>query len=200
MGKNRLFIPQDTLDQWVDEARAVVTDDEMSLVNEARTYRLAPAVHFLREATGADDPHSLVGRVKDQAQLTILGADAYMDSVILDENAYDVRRGFVAIPALAPTHPTTIPPPAPPERRPSRPVESIEVPLEMPAVETSPSNAPGPSSSSAPDIVDEPPVYAPEDVEPSEAAEGGPAPAAHGGGEPEGEDDELARLLLKSLK
>lgn len=195
MGKNRLFIPQDTLDQWVDEARAVVTDDELTLVNEARIYRLAPAVQFLREATGADDPHELVGRVKDQAQLTILGADAYMDSVILEDNAYDVRRGFVAIPALAPTHTTTIPPP-PPVLRPSRPSEAVEIPAAMPDVEASRETTPGsPPVSVEPDIVDEPPVYAPEDVA---AAEGGPAPEA--GEAPEGDDDELARLLLKSLK
>jgi hypothetical protein len=199
MGKNRLFIPQDTLDQWVDEARAVVTDDELTLVNEARVYRLASAVQFLREATGANDPHDLVGKVKDQAQLTILGADAYMDSVILEDNAYDVRRGFVAIPALAPTRSTTIPPPAEPARRPSRPSESVELPPEMPEVAASPAIAPDPSSSGVPDIVDEPPVYTPEDVGASEAATGAQPPP--GGGEtPEEDDDELARLLLKSLK
>ena len=71
-----------------------------SLGGYGRLIHLAPAVLFLRESTGADDPHDLVGRVKEEAKLTILGADAYMDSVILEDNAYDVTRGFAAVPAV----------------------------------------------------------------------------------------------------
>jgi hypothetical protein len=101
MAKNRLFIPQETLDVWIEEGRARVDDNELTLTEEDKRYILAPAVHFVREATGAEDPHHLVSRVKEETQLTILGADAYMDSVILDDNAYDVKRGFAAIPTAA---------------------------------------------------------------------------------------------------
>ena len=100
MAKNRLFIPQETLDIWIEEGRARVDDNELTLTEENKRYVLAPAVHFVREATGADDPYDLISRVKEETQLTILGADAYMDSVILDDNAYDVKRGFAAIPTV----------------------------------------------------------------------------------------------------
>jgi len=205
MGKNRLFIPQDTMDRWVDEERAVLTDDELTLINEARIYRLAPAVLFLREATGADDPLELVGRVKDQAQLTILGADAYMDSVILDENAYDVRRGFVAIPSIAPSHPDTIPPP--PEKRAATPVA---IAVESDIGEGFPVLV---HEGTSDDVIDEegPTVFA-TDAEPAAtppmlpATQPTPATpeAATVASEPARDDDdgddELARLLLKSLK
>lgn len=104
MGKNRLFIPQDTLDLWVDEEKAFVEGDELTLAEDGRIYRLAAAVRFLREATGANDPNELVGKVKEETKLAILGADAYMDLVILEENAYDVQRGFVGVPALEASH------------------------------------------------------------------------------------------------
>ncbi len=103
MGKNRLFIPQETLDEWIESNRADVEANEMTLADDGHVYHLATAVLFLQEATGASDPHNLIGRVKEDAQLTILGADAYMDSVILEDNAYDVTRGFIAMPALDPT-------------------------------------------------------------------------------------------------
>jgi len=144
MGKNRLFIPQETMDQWVDEARAVVHDTELTLADDGKVYHLAPAMLFLREATGADDPNDLVGRVKEEAQLTILGADAYMDSVILDDNAYDVRRGFVAVPAIAAVQKKTLPPPA---------VSSTSSADALPSVELS----------SPPNIIDDPPADAGEE-------------------------------------
>lgn len=103
MGKNRLFIPQETLDLWVDEQRADIEENELTLADDGKVYHLATAVLFLREATGEDDPNDLVGRVKEEAQLTILGAEAYLDSVILEDNAYDVTRGFVAVPTVDPS-------------------------------------------------------------------------------------------------
>lgn len=180
MGKNRLFIPQDTLDQWVDADRADVEDNELTLADDGKVYHLAPAVLFLREATGVDDPYDLVGRVKEETKLDILGADAYMDSVILEDNAYDVRRGFVAVPALDPT---------------IKPSERI-------------SRLPPPPTSDAEDdlIIDDPPVF--EDNTPTQPEEG-PAhttepppaePPPADGDNGEGEGDELAKLLLRSLK
>lgn len=103
MGRNRLYMSQDALDRWVDEERVNMDGDRLSLRDEDLVCLLAPAVLFLREATGADDPHDLLGRVKDEEQLAALGADAYMDSVLLGDNAYDVQRGFVAVPQERPS-------------------------------------------------------------------------------------------------
>jgi len=102
MGKNRLFIPQDIIDTWVDEERAFVEGESLSLSDDGTIYVISPAMLFLRESTGEEDPNEFVGRVKEEERLAELGADIYMDSVILGDNAYDVRRGFVAIAAAIP--------------------------------------------------------------------------------------------------
>ena len=56
-----------------------------------------------------------MGRVKEQRLIEALGAEVYMDSVVLGDNAYDVETGFVAVPepirAAGPDY----------ARRPSRP-------------------------------------------------------------------------------
>lgn len=98
LSRNRLFVSQDVLDLWIDDDKVTVDGSQLSLNDEQLVCKLAPAVLFVKEATGGDDPFQLVGRVKDEAQLALLGADTYMDSVLLEENAYDVQRGFVAQP------------------------------------------------------------------------------------------------------
>lgn len=97
MGLNRLFIPQDVLDEWVEAGKADLRGSTLEVAGEG-TYALEPACHFLREAAGGDDPHDLVGRVKEQRVLEALGGEAYMDSALLGDNAYDIRPGFVASP------------------------------------------------------------------------------------------------------
>ncbi len=99
MGLNRLFVPQEVLDEWVVDGMATLEDQELSLPNEGESYTLTPAFRFIKEAAGAEDPHDLIGRVKEQADIEALGAEAYMDSVLLDDNAYDVQPGFVGVPA-----------------------------------------------------------------------------------------------------
>ena len=91
-----LFISQARLDTWLAENRVAVDGDVMTLRDDGRSFRIRPAVRFLRVAGGAQaDPHDLVGRVKDEAALSALGADHYLDSVILGEVAYDVQSGFL---------------------------------------------------------------------------------------------------------
>lgn len=221
MGKNRLFIPQETMDQWVDVSHAVVQDNELCLANDGRVYQLAPAMLFLREATGADDPHDLVGRVKEESVLTILGADAYMDSVILEDNAYDVCRGFVAVPAIAPARKATLPPPSGVEVKAtetepavlSSPPDIIDV---SPKVNVQPvdedrdvqSNDTADSEDEADDELENLSHELEDDseeretlpeagIEDTAVASKSPAPTMN---EDDEEDDVLAKLLLKSLK
>ena len=197
MGKNRLFVPQDVLDQWIDASMAFVEANELTLADESHIYHLAPAVCFLRESTGEPDPHDLVGRVKEDTQLTILGAEPYMDSVILEDNAYDVRRGFVAVPALEASHGTSLRTQA--ERASQIPVpvvassESSDEDIDPALMET--------LSDAQLDIIDEPPIGSRTKTEPPppavQVAPGEPDPPSK---EDEDEGDELAKLLLKSLK
>lgn len=96
MGRNRLFVPQDTLDLWVADQKATVTGTELLLQGD--TFDLKPAVLFLKDVSDTGDPHALLGRVKDQTQLAALGAESYMGSVVLGDSAYEVKDGFVGAP------------------------------------------------------------------------------------------------------
>jgi hypothetical protein len=102
MGLSRVFVPQETLDQWLTDGRVEIDGELMTLKPEGKRFRLKPAVHFLAEVGGGGDASGLVGRVKDHDQLAGLGGEHYADSVIIDENAYQVAEGFVGEPVVQP--------------------------------------------------------------------------------------------------
>jgi hypothetical protein len=102
----QLFISQERLDAWSAEQRISVTGDIMTLSDDGRSFRIRPAVRFLRVAgstasDGSDpnaDPNDLLETVRDERGLDEMGADHYMYSVILGETAYDVQPGFLGEP------------------------------------------------------------------------------------------------------
>jgi hypothetical protein len=96
--RNRIFFPQGALDEWVGDNRVDIKGEDLTLKGEGRRYRIIEAVHIVREVSGADDPHELLGRVKTRAFLTELGAEVLESSMILGDNAYDVVQGFVGAP------------------------------------------------------------------------------------------------------
>jgi hypothetical protein len=96
--RNRVFFSQSLLDAWVSKSRVDIKGEDLRLVDRGRRYRIIEAVRILREVTGADDPHELLGRVKTRAFLTELGAEMLEHSMILGDNAYDVLLGFVGAP------------------------------------------------------------------------------------------------------
>ena len=95
----RLFISQERLDAWSAEGKVEVEGDRMTLAEDGRAFAIRPAVLFLRVAGNDPDAADLVGRVKDDEALAELGADQYMNSVIVGDTAYDVRCGFLGDPA-----------------------------------------------------------------------------------------------------
>jgi hypothetical protein len=92
----RLFISQQRIDRWVAEERVTLEGDRMILPSLGATFRLRPAVHFVRSVSEDGDPHELLGRVKSEEQLRALGGELYASSVIVGESAYDCETGFVA--------------------------------------------------------------------------------------------------------
>jgi hypothetical protein len=60
--------------------------------------RMVPGFYFDHVAGGSDEGHNLLGRAKAKAAIAAMGAEAYMNSVILGETAYEVEAGFVAKP------------------------------------------------------------------------------------------------------
>ncbi len=99
MRPNRLFIPQDALNAWLDEGRANIDGEVMTVPeqNDAR-YQLTTALRFVSEVAGGGDEHGLVGKVKDISQLEELGGEHCADSVVLGDNAYEVIEGFLGEP------------------------------------------------------------------------------------------------------
>jgi hypothetical protein len=100
MGVCRLFISQGALDGWVAAGRGVLEGDELVDRESGQRFRLATAVRFVAEVTGAPDANALVGKVKDTEQLAGMGAEVLGASVVLGENAYEVEEGFVGTPIV----------------------------------------------------------------------------------------------------
>ena len=96
--RNRVFFPQAALDEWLGEDRIDLKQDVLLVRSEGRRYRIIEAVRILREVTGVDDPHELLGRVKTRAFLNELGAELLENSMIMGDNAYDVVQGFIGAP------------------------------------------------------------------------------------------------------
>ncbi len=97
---NRVFFPQDVLDEWIVDGRIELSGGELTITAEMRVFRVAEAVHILGEVTGAEDVHELVGRVKSRAFLGELGAEVLQGSMLIGDNAYDVVEGFMGAAVL----------------------------------------------------------------------------------------------------
>lgn len=111
--RNRVFFPRGSLDRWIEESRAELVKDELLLKSEGRRYRIIEAVRVLREVTGTEDAHELVGRVKTCGYLGELGAEILETSMVLGDNAYDVVPGFVGAPLAPPKRERNHTPPQP---------------------------------------------------------------------------------------
>ncbi len=98
MANTRVFLPQEILDQWLTDGRVEVQGETMTVLQAGLRFELKTAVRFLEELAGGGDEAQLVGKVKDLEQLASLGGEHCADSVILDDNAYQVVEGFVGEP------------------------------------------------------------------------------------------------------
>jgi hypothetical protein len=93
----KLFISQDALDSWLSAERVVLDGEILRLAGTSIALRLTPGCHFMGVQAGNDE-HALLGRAKSKAAVTAMGAEMYMDSVILGETAYEIETGFLAKP------------------------------------------------------------------------------------------------------
>ena len=99
MRPNRFFWPQEVLDQWLVDEKIVIDGQELKILAENLAYQLDQAVYFVRDVGDGSDPHQLVGRVKDLVAIEEMGAEHYMDSVLIGDTAYEVVTGFAGVPA-----------------------------------------------------------------------------------------------------
>ncbi len=115
-----LFVPQTVLDKWSEQGKVAVDGHVLTLLSENRSFQLTSAVRFLKMEAG-DDTARLLAKVKTTDALKAMGAEHYMDSVILGECAYQVQQGFLAdanairLAAAAAGLKAAEPPPPPPD-------------------------------------------------------------------------------------
>jgi hypothetical protein len=98
----KVFIPQDVVDSWVTADKVELSGEVMTFRDSGLALRMVPGHYFDHVAggadEGADESHKLLGRAKAKAAIAAMGAEAYMNSVILGDTAYEVEAGFVAKP------------------------------------------------------------------------------------------------------
>jgi hypothetical protein len=94
----KFFIPQETIDSWLSVERVNLEGEMLQLPGGDLVLRLVPGCCFMSVQAGSDQPFNLLGKVKTKAAVSALGAEVYMNSVILGETAYEVEVGFVAKP------------------------------------------------------------------------------------------------------
>src|SRR5438105_6198823 len=90
-----LFVPQSVLDKWSEQGRIAVDGNVLTILGENKDFSLTSAVRFMKMEAG-DDTSGLLQKVKTTDALKQMGAEHYMESVILGESAYQVQQGFLA--------------------------------------------------------------------------------------------------------
>jgi hypothetical protein len=90
-----LFVPQNVLDKWSESGRIAVNGNVLTILGENKDFTLTSAVRFLKMEAG-EDTAGLLKKVKTTDALKQMGAEQYMESVILGECAYQVQQGFLA--------------------------------------------------------------------------------------------------------
>ncbi len=96
--ENRLFFPQSALDEWIVDGSVELVDGELVILSEGLRFKLTEAVRVLEEVSGSGDTHDLRGRVKDRADLEVLGAELVESSMLLGDAAYDTVPGWCGVP------------------------------------------------------------------------------------------------------
>jgi hypothetical protein len=94
---NRAFMLQETLDVWLAEEHVSLDGDVLKLLSEPNgpAFLLTTAVYFQAEVTTGEDPLGLCGKAKELTKVVELGGEHVPGSVIIGDNAYEVRDGFL---------------------------------------------------------------------------------------------------------
>jgi hypothetical protein len=96
---NRVFFPQALLDVLMDLGKVDLAGDDLIIQDEPYSYKALEAVRVLVEVTTGEDPHGICGKVSPRSKLTDeMGAEILGNSMLVEDNAYDVIPGFIGEP------------------------------------------------------------------------------------------------------
>lgn len=97
----KFFLPQEVVDSWITADKVELSGEIMTFRGLGVTLRMVPGYFFDHVSGGSDEEHLLLGKAKTKAAIAALGAEVYMNSIILGETSYEVEVGFVAKPVDA---------------------------------------------------------------------------------------------------
>jgi hypothetical protein len=89
------FVPQSTLDSWVEQGRVDPLADRIIDLQTKAEYPVREAVRFLKVESGVDEK-GWVKKVKALAEVKASGGDHYQSSVIVGDTVYEVVAGWLA--------------------------------------------------------------------------------------------------------
>ncbi len=93
---NKLFFSQRVLDSLVDEGKIKLEKNILTILSGDRpSFELEPAYRIVRTSDGSQDPNRLVGMVRTEREFRTMGAEAYLNSVIYRNAAYEAEPGFI---------------------------------------------------------------------------------------------------------
>ncbi|MCW5827955.1 MAG: hypothetical protein KIT79_01445 [Deltaproteobacteria bacterium] len=96
-----VFFSNQIIDTW-SEGKKIAIAENVLTVNKAPgvtvQFMLDEAYRFVKTSDGSPDPHQLIGKVRTVKQLEQMGAEAYMNSCIYKDIAYDVEQGYLGRP------------------------------------------------------------------------------------------------------
>ena len=103
MGENRLFWPQELLDEWILDEKIILEGQQLKIKSENNTYQVTQALYFQSDVGDGQDAYNLLGRVKELSTIEEMGGEHYMDSVLIADSAYKVIPGFTGTPLVETT-------------------------------------------------------------------------------------------------
>ena len=92
--RNRIFFPQDALDEWVADDRVDLNSEELTIRVDNRRYRVVEAVRVLREIT---DGYAVEAAVPWSDLLTTPGGQAMAIALNLDDNDRTERPRLILV-------------------------------------------------------------------------------------------------------
>ena len=94
---NKVFIPQNIIDNWLNENRIEIKDDRLIFSDKKFVYKIEPAYYFIKETSGNTDRYKLIGKVKSKREIEKMKGEIFLDSVTIGDNCYEVIEGYLSI-------------------------------------------------------------------------------------------------------
>lgn len=92
--REALFLPQSTLERWLDLEKVELEGQILHLFEDSSRYRLEAAL-FITELLDGEDLLNLIGKTCTLNELDGVLADCFRGSAVLGESAYEGEEGYV---------------------------------------------------------------------------------------------------------